>query len=122
MSLDLYLEGPVEKVTHRCDSCDHTHEAEHRPTLWQTNITHNLGAMFDEAGVYQTLWRGDGLVAGQQVEKLEAALRLMEAEPERFKKHNAPNGWGLYEHAVPWLRKVVEACREYPLATFYCSR
>ncbi len=122
MSLDFYLEGEERDHAHRCSECWQEHTIRRKPTLFETNITHNLGGMFEEAGVYNILWRGDGMVAGEVLTKLKAALDLMEAEPERFKKHDSPNGWGLYIHAVPWLRGIVEACKNHPHATISCSR
>jgi len=78
--------------------------------------------MFDAAGVYDILWRGDGLVAGDVLPKLEAGLALMKANPADFEKYNASNGWGLYKNAVPWLEEVVQACKAYPTAIIECSR
>lgn len=122
MSLDFYLEGGKVKEKCLCRECDNEHEREYTETLFSANITHNLGSMFDEAGAYEILWRGDGLIAGDVVDKLEAALRLMESDPERFKKFDSPNGWGLYIHAVPWLRRVVDACKENPQGKIRCWR
>lgn len=89
---------------------------------FETNITHNLGKMFRDAGVYDILWHGDDRRAGEQVAALEAAVTMMEADPERFSALSASNGWGTYEQALPWLREVVTAFKEYPDATLRCSR
>lgn len=107
MSLDVYLtkEAPCEVYT--------------------SNITHNLGAMAEEAGIYKHLWRPEELnitKAAQLVEPLAAAVALMKADPERFKKHDAKNGWGLYEHFVPFVEQYLAACREHPEADVRVSR
>jgi hypothetical protein len=123
MSLDLYLESKeMREVECACPECGHSHKKMEKTIYYTSNITHNLTAMFNAAGVYQILWRGDGLMAGEQVEKLEKALKEMKENPEKFKRYDSPNGWGLYVHAVPWLAEVVQACKDYPEAVFHCSR
>jgi hypothetical protein len=80
--------------------------------------------MADAAGIYECLWHPeDNLIsnASQMIEPLQAGLALLEADPERFKKLNAPNGWGSYEHFVPFVRNVLRACQEYPDAEVYAS-
>lgn len=93
--------------------------------VYSTNITHNLGKMAAEAGIYACLWRPDenGIThAGQIVEPLAAGLALLVAEPERFEKLNAPNGWGKWEHFVPWCARYLHACRNNPEALVHVSR
>ena len=34
----------------------------------------------------------------------------------------ATNGWGMYEHFVPFVEKYLEACKEYPDAVIEVSR
>ena len=43
------------------------------------------------------------------------------ADP-RFEAFNAPNGWGLYIHFVPFVEAVLAACEEHPDATIRVSR
>jgi hypothetical protein len=93
--------------------------------MFWANITHNLGRMADEAGIYRALWRPDenGITtAAQMIDPLRAGLSRLEAEPEHFKQFNASNGWGMYEHFVPFVRRVLEACQEYPTALVRVSR
>lgn len=92
--------------------------------FWQ-NITHNLGAMAEEAGIYMHLWRPDELgikTAAELIEPLKAGLALMKSDPARFEKHNAPNGWGSYAVFVPWIEKYLAACIENPDAIVEVSR
>ena len=107
MSLDvsLFVQKPVE--------------------VYSANITHNLCAMAEEAGIYMHLWRPEeiGLTkAGELIEPLRAGLELMKADPARFEKHNSPNGWGLYKNFVPFVEKYLAACEENPGATIWVSR
>jgi|SRR6476620_2308570 len=93
--------------------------------VFSANITHNLGKMAQEAGIYQHLWRPDELgitKARELIEPLRNNIDLMEREPERFKAFDSPNGWGLYIHFMPWLHRYLAACEEYPDATVSVSR
>ena len=107
MSLDVYLEAV-------------------RPTeVYWANITHNLGRMAEAAGIYKHLWRPEEIgitTANQLIEPLTTGLALLESDPPRFRQYNAENGWGTYEHFVPFVRKYLAACIENPDATIRVSR
>lgn len=99
MSLDVYLKKTM-------------------PTeVYSANITHNLGTMAKEAGIYMHLWRPEEIgitKAAQLIEPLRAGVAAMIAEPARFERHNAPNGWGMYKHFVPFVEQYLAACEENP--------
>ena len=79
MSLDIYL-----LVTKPCE-------------VYSANITHNLGKMASEAGIYKCLWRPEEVEitkAKELIEPLSRGLALLKGDPERFKAFNASNGWG----------------------------
>lgn len=119
MSLDVYLEGDGEERDCYCDKCDNQHKYNRAETFYTANITHNLGQMAEAAGIYGALWRPDEIgitKAGQLIEPLSAGLMALEADPVRFQQFNAPNGWGLYEHFVSFVRNYLLACRRYPNA------
>jgi hypothetical protein len=93
--------------------------------VYSANITHNLGKMAREAGIYEHCWRPEELgikTAGQLIEPLRAGIAAMRADPPRFEKLNASNGWGLYENFLPWLERYLEACEEFPQAEVSVSR
>lgn len=125
MSLDIYLEGEPYKEKCWCHTCDHKHEHTVTPELFWQNITHNLNKMADAAGIYGVVWRPEenGInKASDLIAPLETAIADMRERPEFYKKFNSPNGWGMYEDFVPWLERLVEACREYPYAKVRASR
>lgn len=93
--------------------------------VYEANITHNLGKMADAAGIYQACWRPEEIgvtKAGQLVPLLKAGLEKLRADPEHYSQFNAPNGWGLYEHFVPWVERYLAACEAYPDAEISVSR
>jgi len=94
-----------------------------QPTdVFDANITHNLSKMWSEAGCYKALYQSEGKTAQEVLPDLLKALDDMERRPEYFRQFDAHNGWGTYEHALPWLRKLVDACNEYPDATIRVSK
>ena len=101
MSLDVYLKvvRPVE--------------------IYNGNITHNLNKMAMEAGLYEVLWRPEELGmtrAEELIPTLTAGLARLKADPEKFKAHNPPNGWGSYEGFVRFVEEYLNACGENPEA------
>ena len=126
MSLDVYLIDCDEKITTcECDKCGNTHEHKLNETLYSANITHNLTRMADECGIYDCLWRPDenGIsIAEQLIIPLTNGLELLLADPEKYKKFNATNGWGMYEHFVKFVAEYLEACSAFPLAKVEVSR
>jgi hypothetical protein len=111
MSLDVYLEDPTAKYK--------------TESLYWANITHNLGEMADKAGIYKALWRPEEIgakYAKDIIEVVEKGLADLKARPEYFEQFNSPNGWGMYEHFVPFVDKYLEALKEYPKAKIQVSR
>jgi len=96
-----------------------------RETLYESNITHNLGKMANEAGIYEACWQPEEIGATKAkdiIRKLTLGLDLMKRDPERFKKFDSLNGWGTYEHFVSWVESYLRACEENPDATIEVSR
>ena len=96
-----------------------------RKEVYTANITHNLGKMAESAGIYKALWRPEEegyYYARDLIEPLTKGLALLTSDPERFKAFNSPNGWGMYEHFVPFVAQYLEACAANPDATVEASR
>lgn len=93
--------------------------------VYDANITHNLGTMADKAGIYYALWRPEeinAIYAKDIIKIVEKGLKKLKAKPEYFEKFNASNGWGMYEHFVPFVEKYLKALKEYPDAKINISR
>jgi hypothetical protein len=94
-------------------------------SVFDYNITHNLGAMADEAGIYKHLWRPEeiGITKAEQlIEPLTSGLALLKSQPDRFKQHNPENGWGSYEGLVRFVEQYLAACIENPDALVEADR
>jgi len=120
MSLDVYL---TRKKWVSYDE-GKTHTEENEEVYW-ANITHNLNKMAGEAGIYEALWRPEEIgktKANEIVKLLEKGLADLKTRPKHFETFNSPNGWGMYEHFVPFVEKYLEACKEYPDAIIEVSR
>lgn len=106
MSLDVYLIQNEESV-------------------YNSNITHNLNKMADEAGIYKHLWRPEELnikKASELIHPLKEGLDKMKSNPTHYKSFDSSNGWGIYEHFIPFIEKYLNACIEYPNANVETSR
>lgn len=89
-------------------------------SLYEANITSNLGGMARHAGLYEVLWRPgemfDTPTAKDLIDGLKAGLATLVADPERFRKFNPSNGWGSYEGLVQFTTEYLSACIEHPNA------
>ncbi len=96
------------------------------PTVvYDANITHNLTLMAQRAGIYEALWRPEEIgiaVAAQLIEPLTKGLAMLKSDPEHYRQFDAPNGWGKYEHFVPFVERYLDACRENPDAVVSVCR
>lgn len=112
MSLDVYL------------------SATRKTEVYWANITHNLGKMASavkcgEHSLYEYLWRPEEIgikQAGELIPPLREAVKELKAKPKKYEKYNAENGWGTYEHFVPFVEKYLFACEENPDAKVDVSR
>lgn len=125
MSLDVYLTIPKEPENCVCLKCFNEHKGSSTEEVFSANITHNLGKMAIEAGIYQACWRPEEIGASKAkdiVPMLEKGLADLKARPEHFQQFNSPNGWGMYDNFVPWVEKYLDACRENLEAEIGVSR
>jgi hypothetical protein len=93
--------------------------------VFERNITHNLGKMAREAGIYEVLWRPEEIgidKASDMIPFLEKGVEALKSDPERFKELNPENGWGRYEGLLGFARDTLAACKEYPDARVSASR
>lgn len=87
--------------------------------LYNANITHNLSAMADEAGIYKAIWQPEASgikKARDLIPLLEEGINRMEDKPNHYRKFDAPNGWGTYDDFLLWLKKYLKVCKTHPKA------
>lgn len=103
---------------------------EHQEEVYWANITHNLNKMAMEVSVqhhtlYEYLWRPEELAitkASELIYPLTIGLAKLKDNPDFYKTFDSPNGWGLYEHFVPFVEEYLNACILNPEASVYASR
>lgn len=126
MSLDVYLRIPENEIEYcECSYCDGKGRVPKNGTsFYHRNITHNLNKMASEAGIYSALWHPEEIGAKQAkdiIATLEIGLKRLKENPEFFKKFDAKNGWGRYEHLVEFVRDYLAACKKNPDAEIEVS-
>ena len=128
MSLDVSL---VKRVWETEDFETFTNRED---KYYHGNITHNLNKMAGACGLYDVLWRPYWLSrtefanydeemeyesqceiqARQFIEPMEKGLKELKSNREKYEKYNSPNGWGMYEHFLPFVKEYLAACKKYP--------
>jgi len=76
--------------------------------MWTTALGHRLADLKDTN-------------AGDSLPVLQRAVAAMEANPGKYEAMNPPNGWGDYEGALDYLRRLRDACAAHPKATIWIS-
>ena len=100
MSLDVFLEDP-----------------ETGSELFWAKIAHNLGTMAEVAGFYRACWCPEEInitTARELAPHLRDGLIKLVENPKKYEQYNSPNGWGMYEHFVPWVFEYWRACCANP--------
>ncbi len=46
----------------------------------------------------------------------------MKRYPKKARSFDAPNGWGTYKQFLPWVERLLEACKAYPESKIEVSR
>lgn len=93
--------------------------------VFESNITHNMGRMARECGLYEPMWRPDehGFThAHQLIAPIEAGLAILLADHERLQEFNPGNGWGNYDVFLSFTEEYLAACKQWPDAEVSVSR
>lgn len=88
------------------------------------NITHNLGQMAREVGIYEQMWHPErvGIThARQLIEPLRDGLARLNSDYERLQQFNPPNGWGSYDTLLLFTADYLAACEQWPDAEVWAS-
>lgn len=93
--------------------------------VYDSNITHNLGIMADQAGLYYALWRPEErgwTKAKDLIVPISEGLERLKENPEIFKQYNPDNGWGDYDGLVKFTQDYLNACKSFPDADVSVDR
>jgi len=100
-------------------------------SVYDNNITHNLGSMAANVKLsngltlYDVLWRPDEhelKLAEDIAELLDEGWNILLSEPDRFKQLNPENGWGNYDVLCKFVYEYRTACWNEPDATIEVCR
>lgn len=101
-------------------------------SVYESNITHNLGKMAGEVSLsngmtlYDVLWRPDeqeGLKFARDIsELLDEGWNILLSDPEKYKRYNPENGWGSYDGLCNFVYRYRNACWDNPDAELRVSR
>jgi hypothetical protein len=100
-------------------------------SVYDNNITHNLGKMASEVklsnglSLYDVLWRPDEhqLTQAKDIaELLDEGWNILLSEPDRFRQLNPENGWGSYDGLCRFVYEYRNACWNEPDAKIEVCR
>lgn len=80
------------------------------------NYTYNVSPMYVKA-LGCSLSDLHDSNCGESIERLRKAVIEMSEHPADYRALNPSNGWGNYEGALAYLRKLYEGCIQHPKAT-----
>lgn len=133
MSWDATLYA-VTEVTH-CPDCGHELEKPRREQspICDWNYTHNVAPMIyralEGAGIElapgESWWqRLSGMDGPEGRDYLAAIITRLEADPDRFRAMNPPNGWGCYDGpngVLPVLRRMRDSVPHGEASAWHAS-
>lgn len=100
---------------------------ENSEVVWSTNITHNLGKMAKEAGVYGAMWRPDeyssqNVTCSDIKDDLYSGMVKLLQNKEYYEQFNPENGWGSYEGLCNKVVELYVMCLKHPNAVIKVCR
>lgn len=114
MSLDISLSVTM------CDKCGST------ITVFDRNITHNLGKMARKAGLYDAMWDPYSIDLdirpASMIPELIDGIRFMVNNRLECEQLAPENGWGTYEDLLEFAEQYLLACVKYPNAEMCISK
>lgn len=97
-----------------------------RPTeVFSANITHNVGKMAEEAGIYKHLWRPEELgitTAKELIEPLTEGLVRLRSNPKHYEQFEPENKWGTVGSLTSFVADYLHSCKLNPDALISVSR
>lgn len=90
--------------------------------LGHRNITHNASRQIAAAGADP--WEYEGRPVADTIPELRACLAALSGPTREaeFRRLDAPNGWGLLEDSIEFVRDVLAMAEAHPKARWRVSR
>lgn len=85
------------------------------------DYTSNVSPMWRDALAGRPLREFHDAPCSEAAGPLADAVQRMEADPGKYREMNPPNGWGDYEGALRYLRRLAEACAKHSKCTIKIS-
>ena len=86
------------------------------------NITHNLNNLWRALGIYDDLYNSEDKKAKDIILSIQNAILKLGKNLSEYKKFDSPNGWGLAENGLNFLKELLIDLNEYPDATIKISK
>lgn len=77
--------------------------------VYSSNITYNIRAMLEEAGLCKSLNEFNGKTCRDLWPVFFTAHHAIYFEPDRVRAKESSNGWGTFKDMVPWFTELYEA-------------
>ena len=94
------------------------HRDGYKTTVFDKNITYNLRQMLVVAGLPDSFWTLDGMVASDAEDLLYSVWRELRTRTDYYEQFNSPNGWGLHKNLLPFIKDMYLASRQHPRGIF----
>lgn len=85
------------------------------------NYTSNVSAMWREALGGRPLREYHDAPCSEAAGPLADAVKRMETDPDKYREMEPSNGWGDYEGALGYLRRLAEMSAKHSKCTIYVS-
>ncbi len=108
------LEDERRKINEKIEQLQ---EADSDAELAWLGITHNLNNMARAVGLYEILWPpkyADTVTVAQMTPILKKGIKELEADPEKYRAFDAPNGYGKYDDFIRFCRDLLCHCERHP--------
>lgn len=81
------------------------------------NYTYNVSPMYYNSFNLEEGLRGlHQMGCEDAIKHLNIAINKMESDPEKYRAMNPKNGWGDYEGALNFLKRIRKDCTKHPKA------
>ncbi len=82
------------------------------------NMTYNVSPMFRKALKEGGVNKLDGKLAKDCINMLRDGIKDMQDKKAEYEKLNPSNGWGDYDSALNYLKRLLDDALAHPKATF----